>query len=210
MPRTPYVVSPRTPNWSQPSTTSQPAETPERSDDWATAESSGPSAAAQPWDDYHDWASVTAAERSGNSNAIKTIQNLAAAAAAAAASSAAFIKDARELAIKEIEGLAGERQRREEAEMRVADLESMNENAFQEIEACVAELEGERQKRKEAEMRVASLEKQLRCVVCWERDRNVHFLPCFHVVSCDVCQYGVDECPVCRKPVEGRLKATLA
>ena len=103
-----------------------------------------------------------------------------------------------------------ERQGREKAEKRVEVLESMNEIAEQEIAECVAELEGERRTRKEAEMRVASIEKQVLCVVCLTRERSVVFLPCFHLVSCDVCQYGVHECPVCRKPVDSRVKAMLA
>ena len=103
-----------------------------------------------------------------------------------------------------------ERQGREKAEKRVEVLESMNEIADQEIAECVAELEGERRTRKEAEMRVASIEKQVLCVVCLTNERAVVFLPCFHIVSCDVCQYGVPTCPVCRTPVNGQLKAILA
>ena len=102
--------------------------------------------------------------------------------------------------------LEGERKLRENAEKRVAVLESMNEIADQQI----AELEGERQARKDAEMRVATLERRVLCVVCLERERSVQFLPCFHIVSCDVCQYGVPTCPVCRTPVNGQLKAILA
>ena len=115
-----------------------------------------------------------------------------------------------EVAALAVAELDVERQGREKAEQRVEVLESMNEIADQEIAECVAELEGERRTRKEAEMRVASIEKQVRCVVCLDRVRSVVFLPCFHLVSCDVCQYGVLTCPVCRKPVDSRVKAMLA
>ena len=115
-----------------------------------------------------------------------------------------------EMAALVVAELDVERQGREKAEQRVEVLESMNEIADQEIAECVAKLEGERRTRKEAEMRVASIEKQVLCVVCLTRERSVVFLPCFHFVSCEGCHYGVHTCPVCRKPVDSRLKAILA
>ena len=73
-----------------------------------------------------------------------------------------------------------------------------------------SELHDERQRRKNAEMKVAELQKRVICVMCLLNERRVMFQPCFHVVSCNSCQYKVEECPVCRTPIDGRLKIGLA
>jgi hypothetical protein len=73
-----------------------------------------------------------------------------------------------------------------------------------------SELHDERQRRKNVEIKVAELEKRVICVMCLLNERGVMFQPCFHVVSCKSCQYKVEECPVCRTPIDGRLQIGLA
>jgi hypothetical protein len=102
-------------------------------------------------------------------------------------------------------------------------LEKLKQVTTQEIEECVAKLEAACEARKEAEMRAqeecearrkaeklaASLQKQVECVMCFTNERSVMFQPCFHFISCLVCQHKVSKCPICRTAIAGRLVAAL-
>jgi hypothetical protein len=48
------------------------------------------------------------------------------------------------------------------------------------------------------------LEDGPRCPICWHDERNVAF-QCGHL-ACERCSLIVSECPLCRAPVEQRLK----
>ena len=43
------------------------------------------------------------------------------------------------------------------------------------------------------------------CLVCFERDRSIIFLPCGHFAVCDVCLLQLAHCPVCRTPIKEYL-----
>lgn len=43
------------------------------------------------------------------------------------------------------------------------------------------------------------------CVVCFERKRNVLFMPCKHVRVCTRCSKSLLSCPVCRQPITSRI-----
>eukprot|EP00658_Telonema_sp_P-2_P033975 TRINITY_DN24843_c0_g1_i3.p1 TRINITY_DN24843_c0_g1~~TRINITY_DN24843_c0_g1_i3.p1 ORF type:complete len:341 (+),score=61.00 TRINITY_DN24843_c0_g1_i3:129-1151(+) len=43
------------------------------------------------------------------------------------------------------------------------------------------------------------------CLVCFEGDRSVIFLPCGHFAVCDVCLVQLAHCPVCRTPIKEYL-----
>ena len=45
-----------------------------------------------------------------------------------------------------------------------------------------------------------------KCVVCLESNRDVVFMPCFHVVSCWNCGLRVSECPVCRVAIQQKRR----
>lgn len=45
------------------------------------------------------------------------------------------------------------------------------------------------------------------CVVCFEVTRLLIFVPCGHVCCCEQCSAGVNQCPLCRADVEGKLSA---
>eukprot|EP00928_Gymnodinium_smaydae_P021004 TRINITY_DN18152_c0_g1_i2.p1 TRINITY_DN18152_c0_g1~~TRINITY_DN18152_c0_g1_i2.p1 ORF type:complete len:243 (+),score=36.48 TRINITY_DN18152_c0_g1_i2:151-879(+) len=77
------------------------------------------------------------------------------------------------------------------------------------LEQQAAELDEERQQRRELEHRLADVQKRLQCAVCFEGERNVAFQPCFHLVACEDCQDRLRVCPLCREPVQGRLKVRL-
>lgn len=43
------------------------------------------------------------------------------------------------------------------------------------------------------------------CVVCLEKHRAALFLPCRHMVSCEVCYLVLLDCPVCRKRITHKI-----
>lgn len=50
-----------------------------------------------------------------------------------------------------------------------------------------------------------------RCKVCLERMSSVLFLPCKHVAVCGQCVFGINaECPICRTPINERIKLYYA
>jgi hypothetical protein len=48
------------------------------------------------------------------------------------------------------------------------------------------------------------------CKICYEKDANMVFLPCGHLVVCETCSSRIRECPLCRRPIDGVLKAYLS
>jgi len=44
------------------------------------------------------------------------------------------------------------------------------------------------------------------CVVCLEKEKCVVMFPCKHLSTCTNCAAALDECPMCRAPIENRLE----
>lgn len=44
------------------------------------------------------------------------------------------------------------------------------------------------------------------CVVCMTGMRNMVFMPCSHFVACKLCAAGLDDCPMCRTALMGKLE----
>ena len=44
------------------------------------------------------------------------------------------------------------------------------------------------------------------CVVCIEKPKSVVMFPCKHLSTCTNCAAMIDECPMCRAPIENRLE----
>ncbi|XP_052810019.1 baculoviral IAP repeat-containing protein 3-like isoform X4 [Mya arenaria] len=44
------------------------------------------------------------------------------------------------------------------------------------------------------------------CVVCYDKEHTIVFLPCGHLVTCVDCAYAQEKCAVCRKAVTARLE----
>ena len=70
--------------------------------------------------------------------------------------------------------------------------------------------ECEREARRTAEALADSFQKQVQCLMCFDKERKIMFQPCFHFISCTVCQHKVSTCPLCRAEIKGRLEANLA
>lgn len=47
------------------------------------------------------------------------------------------------------------------------------------------------------------------CTLCWERSKCVAFRPCGHVCSCETCSRKVSQCPLCRAPIQQRVRVFL-
>ncbi|KAH9487775.1 Baculoviral IAP repeat-containing protein 7 [Bulinus truncatus] len=54
-----------------------------------------------------------------------------------------------------------------------------------------------------------SLRQQLLCKICMDKDVEIVFLPCGHLVSCTECASAMRDCPVCRKFVKGYKYAAV-
>ena len=52
-----------------------------------------------------------------------------------------------------------------------------------------------------------ALRSNLTCRICLDSAVNELFLPCRHLVCCDVCAASVRRCPVCRQRIIGTIKA---
>ena len=48
------------------------------------------------------------------------------------------------------------------------------------------------------------------CKICMERQADVLFLPCAQILCCHVCAETVRECPICRSPIESRIRSYFA
>jgi hypothetical protein len=95
--------------------------------------------------------------------------------------------------------------RREETE---AGAEGMGSGAGEENE----EESGEETEEEGEEGHQAAEEEgpgKFKCVVCYELDRSVVFLPCAHLCCCLNCSLHLFRCPVCRTESEGAVRVYM-
>ena len=50
------------------------------------------------------------------------------------------------------------------------------------------------------------VKQQRLCVVCYDGQKEVVLKPCQHLCACSVCAPALNDCPICRKPVQGQEK----
>ncbi|CAD5116706.1 DgyrCDS5562 [Dimorphilus gyrociliatus] len=53
------------------------------------------------------------------------------------------------------------------------------------------------------------LEEERKCAICFDRDRNTIFTPCFHFTTCFQCAKRLNLCPMCNKPIKSRCRVAL-
>ncbi|XP_067126109.1 baculoviral IAP repeat-containing protein 7-like isoform X2 [Centruroides vittatus] len=53
------------------------------------------------------------------------------------------------------------------------------------------------------------LKEQRLCKICMDKEIGVLFLPCGHLVACVQCAPAMSDCPFCRKPIKGTVRAFL-
>ncbi len=44
------------------------------------------------------------------------------------------------------------------------------------------------------------------CVICLDQVKNMTFIPCGHVATCESCSAHVELCPICRQPITNKQK----
>lgn len=44
-----------------------------------------------------------------------------------------------------------------------------------------------------------------KCAMCYDKNRNICFLPCNHFASCGHCSFNTPNCPVCRATIQNRI-----
>ncbi|KAI8745585.1 E3 ubiquitin-protein ligase XIAP [Biomphalaria glabrata] len=54
------------------------------------------------------------------------------------------------------------------------------------------------------------LRQQTTCKICMDREVDIVFLPCGHLVSCTECAVAMKDCPVCRAHVKGTVRAFMS
>ena len=58
--------------------------------------------------------------------------------------------------------------------------------------------------------RADAAEERLLCATCCQEERRVMLAPCSHCVLCEGCAERVEECPMCRTPIQSRRKLILS
>ncbi|XP_033740648.1 baculoviral IAP repeat-containing protein 2-like [Pecten maximus] len=53
------------------------------------------------------------------------------------------------------------------------------------------------------------LKREKTCRICEEEDASVAFLPCAHLVCCQICSQAVRRCPVCGQIIQGTVKTWM-
>jgi hypothetical protein len=59
-------------------------------------------------------------------------------------------------------------------------------------------------------LRADRAEDQTKCTICYDNDRQVCFLPCSHTVTCFICSQAVENCPICRQPIDEKKGIILS
>jgi len=49
-------------------------------------------------------------------------------------------------------------------------------------------------------------ENDMTCKVCLTNEKSVAFDPCGHVCTCERCASKIDKCPICRAPIDKKIK----
>lgn len=109
-----------------------------------------------------------------------------------------------------------ERQRRQALEQERLERRALEQELQQERQRRQA-LEQELQKMREREEdqleeEVRYMFKRVVCKICLEKEVEVLFLPCNHLVSCQGCkkQLTQKECPLCRAAYQGTIRVYFA
>jgi len=48
------------------------------------------------------------------------------------------------------------------------------------------------------------------CVICFSNEKNMLFIPCGHLSSCDECSVSLKNCPICRVEIQQKIKAFIS
>lgn len=62
---------------------------------------------------------------------------------------------------------------------------------------------------RDLEQMVSELRQKTKCKVCLDSEWEVMFQPCNHLCCCRSCGERVETCPVCRSPIESRVRTRI-
>lgn len=90
------------------------------------------------------------------------------------------------------------------AELLVADL--ISENA----QAQPSENPPKKEKENDIEETLRRLQEEKICKVCMDKSISVVFIPCGHLVTCNVCAEAISKCPICCTIIQRRQKIFMS
>ncbi|XP_044259805.1 death-associated inhibitor of apoptosis 1-like isoform X2 [Tribolium madens] len=70
--------------------------------------------------------------------------------------------------------------------------------------------ENEKSTEKMSECGAASEDGVILCKICDRFERNTVFLPCKHIVACTQCSDVMQNCPICRRNIENKIKVYIS
>jgi len=80
-------------------------------------------------------------------------------------------------------------------------------NAFDELNELEIKLQSTLKKLEQKKNELLKKQKdQKLCLICTEKEKCVAFTPCGHMCSCDGCSTQLGQCPMCRQPIQNRIK----
>ncbi|XP_059173143.1 E3 ubiquitin-protein ligase XIAP-like [Physella acuta] len=51
---------------------------------------------------------------------------------------------------------------------------------------------------------------QRQCKICMDSEAVITFVPCGHLTCCGTCAAVIDNCPICRSPIERRIRTFVS
>lgn len=60
------------------------------------------------------------------------------------------------------------------------------------------------------EEQLRRLQEERTCKVCMDKEVNIVFIPCGHLVVCKECAPSLRKCPICRGMVKGTVRTFLS
>ncbi|XDV37912.1 hypothetical protein PO909_007436 [Leuciscus waleckii] len=80
---------------------------------------------------------------------------------------------------------------------------------YETVQELVSDLlRAEDEKREEEQLR--RLQEERTCKVCMDKEVNIVFIPCGHLVVCKECASSLRKCPICRGLVKGAVRTFLS
>lgn len=65
------------------------------------------------------------------------------------------------------------------------------------------------EKKDEENVEASKREEALDCKVCFERQLNIVFLPCGHLITCDQCAIKLTQCAMCRRRIDDTVRVFI-
>lgn len=57
--------------------------------------------------------------------------------------------------------------------------------------------------------KLQKLQREKLCKICMDRDIDIVFIPCGHLVTCNECSVSLSKCPVCCGDIRQKVKTYI-